>query len=36
MKNLWKAFKSGWFAGLKQYRRMKTLQRRAANTSTPF
>ena len=28
--NIWKALESGWRAGLKQYRRMRTMQRQAA------
>lgn len=29
MKNLWTALESAWRAGLKQYRKMRTLQRKA-------
>ena len=30
MKNLWTALESAWRAGLKQYRKVRTLQRKAA------
>jgi hypothetical protein len=35
MQNLWKAIESAWRAGLKQFRRMRTMQARE-NLPDPF
>jgi hypothetical protein len=36
LRNLWKAIDSGWRSGMKQYRRVRTLQRTAARLDDPF
>jgi hypothetical protein len=35
-RNLWKAIDSGWRAGIKQFRTMRSKQRTAARLDDPF